>query len=103
MTRLNLILFLVLIVSALSLVTSQHKSRTLYFELQQEQETAKLFETEWSQLQLEQSTWAMHNRLEQVATDLLRMYVPDTKHIQIVAVDDVQSPQIEKPAVQSTQ
>jgi hypothetical protein len=45
----------------------------------------------------------MHNRLEQVATDLLRMYVPDTKHIQIVAVDDVQSPQIEKPAVQSTQ
>lgn len=103
MTRLNLILFLVLIVSALSLVTSQHKSRKLYFELQQEQETAKLFETEWSQLQLEQSTWAMHNRLEQVATDLLRMYVPDTKHIQIVAVDDVQSPQIEKPAVRSTQ
>ena len=93
MTRLNLILFAVLIISALSLVTSQHKSRELYFDLQQQQEAAKLSETEWSQLQLEQSTWAMHSRLEQVATDLLHMHVPDTKHIQIVAPDDVQAPQ----------
>ena len=93
MTRLNLILFAVLIISALSLVTSQHKSRKLYFELQQQQEVAKLSETEWTQLQLEQSTWAMHSRLEQVATDLLHMHVPDTKHIQIVAPDDVHAPQ----------
>ena len=93
MTRLNLILFAVLIVSALSLVTSQHKSRKLIFELQQQQEMAKLSDTEWSQLQLEQSTWAMHSRLEQVASDLLHMHVPDTKHIQIVAPDDVQLPQ----------
>ena len=93
MTRLNLILFAVLIISALSLVTSQHKSRKLYFELQQQQEVAKLSETEWTQLQLEQSTWAMHSRLEQVATDLLHMHVPDTKHIQIVAPDEMQAPQ----------
>ena len=93
MTRLNLILFSVLIISALSLVTSQHKSRKLYFELQQQQEVAKLSETEWTQLQLEQSTWAMHSRLEQVATDLLHMHVPDTKHIQIVAPDEIQAPQ----------
>ena len=93
MTRLNLILFAVLIVSSLSLVTSQHKSRKLIFELQQQQETAKFLNTEWSQLQLEQGTWAMHSRLEQVASDLLHMHVPDTKHIQIVAPDDVPLPQ----------
>jgi cell division protein FtsL len=98
MTRLNLILFAVLIISALSLVTSQHKSRKLYFELQQQQEVAKLSETEWTQLQLEQSTWAMHSRLEQVATDLLHMHVPDTKHIQIVAPDEMQAPQAAAPA-----
>jgi cell division protein FtsL len=92
MTRLNLILFVVLIISALGLVTSQHKSRKLYVELQQQQEAAKLSQTEWTQLQLEQSTWAMHSRLEQVATDLLHMHVPDTKHIQIVTPDDVQAP-----------
>lgn len=87
MTRLNFILFFVLILCALSLVTSQHKARQLYFELQQQQDALKLFDTEWSQLQLEQSTWAMHSRLEQVAGDLLHMHVPDTKHIQIVFPD----------------
>jgi cell division protein FtsL len=88
MTRLNFILFFVLIVCALSLVTSQHKSRKLYFELQQQQDASKQLETEWSQLQLEQSTWAMHSRLEQVAGDLLHMHVPDNKHIQIVFPDN---------------
>jgi len=88
MTRLNFILFFVLILCALSLVTSQHKSRKLYFELQQQQDASKQLETEWSQLQLEQSTWAMHSRLEQVAGDLMHMHVPDNKHIQIVFPDN---------------
>jgi cell division protein FtsL len=88
MTRLNFILFFVLILCALSLVTSQHKARKLYIELQQQQESSKQLDTEWSQLQLEQSTWAMHSRLEQVAGDLLHMHVPDNKHIQIVFPDN---------------
>ncbi len=97
MTRLNLILFAVLMMSGLSLVTSQHQSRKLTSELEQQKEVAKLYETEWTQLQLEQSTWAMHSRLEQVATDFLHMRVPDTKHIQIVVPDDVQAPPIATP------
>ncbi len=88
MTRLNFILFFVLILCALSLVTSQHKARKLYIELQQQQESSKQLDTEWSQLQLEQSTWAMHSRLEQVAGELLHMHVPDNKHIQIVFPDN---------------
>ena len=76
---------------ALSLVTSQHKSRKLYFELQQQQDASKQLETEWSQLQLEQSTWAMHSRLEQVARDMLHMHVPETKNIQIVTIEKSQS------------
>jgi cell division protein FtsL len=88
MTRLNFILFFVLILCALSLVTSQHKARKLYIELQQQQESSRQLDSEWSQLQLEQSTWAMHSRLEQVAGDLLHMHVPDNKHIQIVFPDN---------------
>ena len=88
MTKINFILFFVLILCALSLVTSQHKARKLYIELQQQQESSKQLDTEWSQLQLEQSTWAMHSRLEQVAGDLLHMHVPDNKHIQIVFPDN---------------
>jgi cell division protein FtsL len=87
MTRLNFILFFVLIFSALGLVTSQHKTRKLYVELQQQQENSKKAEIEWSQLQLEQSTWAMHSRVEQVASQSLHMHVPETKNIQIVFAD----------------
>ncbi len=84
MTKLNLILFLVLILTALGTITSQHKSRKLYFELQQNQEAAKQFDIEWGQLQLEQSTWAMHARIEQIASQQLHMEVPDAKRIQVV-------------------
>ncbi len=85
MTKLNLVLFLVLIMTALGAITSQHKSRKLYFELQQQQDAAKLYEVEWGQLQLEQSTWAMHTRIEQIASQHMHMQVPDAQRIQLVA------------------
>jgi cell division protein FtsL len=84
MTKLNLILLAILIASALGIVTAQHKSRKLYIELQQQQENARQLDIEWGQLQLEQSTWAMHARIEQIARAYLRMQVPDASRIQIV-------------------
>ena len=67
MTRLNLILLGILVGCALMLVTSQHQARKLYVELQKEQELAKDLDIEWGQLQLEQSTWATHARIEKIA------------------------------------
>jgi cell division protein FtsL len=84
MTRLNLILFFALIMTALGTITAQHKSRKLYVELQQQQDRAKQYGVEWGQLQLEQSTWAMHSRIEQIAGQRLHMQVPDTKRIQVI-------------------
>ncbi len=40
--------------------------------------------TEYGQLQLEQGTWAMHARVEKIATERLHMHVPDANKIQIV-------------------
>ena len=85
MARLNLILLGILVVCALSVVTSQHKARKLYVELQKEQELAKQFEVEWGQLQLEQSTWAMHARIEKIAAGRLMMRVPPPSRVQVVA------------------
>lgn len=84
MTRLNLLLFLILIGCALGVVTSQDKARKLFIELQQEQQEARQLDVEWGQLQLEQSTWAMHSRIEKIATKYLQMHVPDPARIQIV-------------------
>lgn len=86
MTRLNLILFFALIFSSLGLVNSQYKARKLYIELEQLDQAAKQYDQEYGQLQLEQSTWAMHSRIELVATQVLQMRVPDSKRIQIVAL-----------------
>ncbi len=85
MVRFNLILLAILLVCALSVVTSQHKARKLYVELQKEQELAKQLEVEWGQLQLEQSTWAMHARVEKIASGQLMMRVPPAGRLQIVA------------------
>jgi len=82
--RFNLILLAVLIGCALALVSSQHQARKLYVELQKEQELAKQLEVEWGQLQLEQSTWAMHARVEKIATQALGMRVPPPSRIQVV-------------------
>lgn len=84
MTKLNLILFAIVLASALGTVTSQHKARKLYIELQQQQDFARQYDIEWGQLQLEQSTWAMHTRIEQIATGHLQMQVPEAARIQVV-------------------
>ena len=86
MTRLNLILFFALIFSSLGLVNAQHQARKLYIELEHLNQTEKQYEQEYGQLQLEQSTWAMHSRIEQIATQQLQMQVPDAKRIQVVSL-----------------
>ncbi len=90
MARLNLILLAVLVVCALSVVTSQHRARKLYVELQREQELAKQLEIEWGQLQLEQSTWAMHARIEKIASGQLLMRVPPPSRVQVVTPEPAQ-------------
>ena len=83
MTRLNLILFGVLIVCGLMLVTSQHQARKLYVELQKEQELTKQLDIEWGQLQLEQSTWATHARIEKIAARS-GMRTPSSARVQVI-------------------
>lgn len=89
MTRLNLVLFFALMFSALGLVNAQHQARKLYIELEQLNQGEKQYNQEYGQLQLEQSTWAMHSRIEQIAAKQLQMQVPDAKRIQVVSVAGV--------------
>lgn len=86
MTRLCIILFALLMLSGLSLVNSHHQARKLYIALEQLSEDAKFFDQEYEQLQLEQSTWAMHSRVELIASSRLHMEVPSQSRIQVVAL-----------------
>ena len=86
MTRLNILLILIVIAWALSVVTSQHKARKLFMELERKQERTRQLTVEWGQLQLEQSTWAMRARVEKIATKQLLMKVPDASKIKVISL-----------------
>jgi len=85
--RINLLLLLLAIACALGVVSSQHKARKLFVELQKEQEIARQMEVEWGQLQLEQSTWAIPTRVEKIASRQLQMQQPKSEKIQFVRLD----------------
>ena len=82
--KINVLLLCLAIACALGVVTSQHKARKLFVELQKEQELARQMEVEWGQLQLEQSTWAMPTRVEKVAGRQLQMQLPKGEKIQFI-------------------
>ena len=85
MVRLNLLLLAVLVLCALSLVTSRHQARKLFVELEREQTRERNYETEYGQLQLEQSTWGMPARVEKIAREQLKLQLPGPGRVEIVA------------------
>ncbi len=84
MTRVNVFLLVALMACALSLVTSRHQARLLFVELERAQTAARGYETEYGQLQLEQSTWGLPARVEKIAREQLRMQLPTPARTQIV-------------------
>jgi cell division protein FtsL len=81
---LNVLLLVVVVICALSVVTSQHKARKLFVELQQAKDTAQKIEVEWGQLQLEQSTLTVPARIEKVAVQRLQMHAPSSDQIHYI-------------------
>ena len=75
---------LAVLVSALAVVYVEHRARTAFVELQDLREVRDELDVEWGRLQLEQSTWATHGRIEQVARERLNMYIPSPDEVVIV-------------------
>lgn len=87
MFKLTLPLAIVLAVCALAVVTARHQARKLFVELQSLENRSRELDIEWGRLQLEQSTWSMHARIEQIARGQLQMSVPDLKHIEVIRAE----------------
>ncbi|MDE2003865.1 MAG: cell division protein FtsL [Betaproteobacteria bacterium] len=86
MTRVAVVLLGVLVVCALSLVTSRHEARRLFVELEREQARAHQYDVEYGQLSLEESTWGTQARVEKIAREQLHMQLPSPSRIEIVDV-----------------
>ena len=74
----------VCVVSAMALIKTKHESRKLFVELESLTDERDQLNIEWGQLQIEQSTWATHARIEQVATDDLSLVRPESTEIYVI-------------------
>ncbi|MDH5617599.1 MAG: cell division protein FtsL [Gammaproteobacteria bacterium] len=75
---------IVCVVSAIALVYTKHESRKLFVELEGLTRERDNLNIEWGQLQIEQSTWAQHARIEQVAVDDLSLVRPEATEIFVI-------------------
>ena len=101
MTRLNILLLMALVGCALSVVTSQHKARKLFMDLQTEQDRERKTDQEWRELQIESQTLGTGKRIEQKAQRELGMVVPDPKKTVIVVLDSSAESNASASAAQS--
>ncbi|MEM8815906.1 MAG: cell division protein FtsL [Pseudomonadota bacterium] len=74
----------VCVVSAVALVYTKHEARKLFVELERLSDERDELNIEWGQLQIEQSTWATHSRIETLATDDLKLTRPATRDIYVI-------------------
>lgn len=74
----------VCVISAVALVYTKHESRKLFVQLEGLTHERDGLNIEWGQLQIEQSTWAQHARIEQVATEDLSLVRPDATEIYVI-------------------
>jgi cell division protein FtsL len=74
----------VCVISAIALVYTKHESRKLFVELEQLTTERDELNIEWGQLQIEQSTWATHARIERVALEELALVRPKSTEIYLI-------------------
>lgn len=95
MARLNLILLVAVLASALYLVHTQYESRRLYVELEKAAAQSRKLETESERLQVERRAQATPLRIEKLAKDRLRMRTTTPAITQYVQYKDAAA---ERPA-----
>lgn len=70
---LAVILVAAVMTSAVGVIYAKHRNRMLYVDLTHLQQQQDELNVDWGRLQLEQSTWATHGRIESVARKKLGM------------------------------
>jgi cell division protein FtsL len=81
---LNLGLGVALLTTAVSVIDTSHRCRVMYARLQDLQLSQWNMQEQWGRLLLEQSTWAAHHRVEQLASKQLKMRLPTVDELQVV-------------------
>lgn len=79
------ILFVGVLLSAIAVSYSAYWNRQLLNTLYGELSVRDKAQAEWGRLILEQSTWTAHNRIEALASEQLKMHIPEPAEVRMVA------------------
>lgn len=71
--------------SGLALISAKHDARQLFVELERLKAQRDQLQIEWGQLQLEQSTWATHARMEDLGRGELALVTPAPQEIVLLS------------------
>ena len=77
-------LVIAVLASAVAAVYAKHQNRKLFAELQALTAARDDLEMDWSRLQMEQSTWSTHARVEQLAREQMHMRNPAPDEVKMV-------------------
>ncbi len=69
----------------MQVVIARHETRRLFVELQELERMNDGLNEEWGRLQLEQSTWAINDRVESFARTKLDMKMPERSSVVLLA------------------
>ena len=78
------VLLMAVLLSAIKVVLAQHEARTNFIEIQQLKQQEDSLNEEWGKLQLEQSTWATDDRVEELARTKLKMTEANASSIVLI-------------------
>jgi len=80
-----LLLSMTIVATGIGIVLAKHDARQLFAELEALNRERDRLEIDWGRLRLEQSTYATHPRIEQLARDDLSLGAPQQERIVVVA------------------
>jgi cell division protein FtsL len=70
--------------SGIWIVKTEHRSRQLFIHVEQLNREQDQLQIDWGRLQIEQSTWATHPRIEGLARERLHLTVPRDEQLVVV-------------------
>jgi cell division protein FtsL len=86
MSRLNIFLLIVVLGCALSVVNATNQQRQIFIELQRAQAQDHQLQQDYAQLQYQQSALSKTSRIEDLATDTLKMQPVTTGRTQYLTL-----------------
>ena len=78
------LLGLAVVVSAVWVASTRHQARQLFIELEALNRERDRLQIDWGRLQLEQSAWAAHPRVESLAREDIGLALPDQRNVVLV-------------------